>query len=117
MKSVTSSKRLRVSLALLTALAMPLGSAFHSADAKPKDSAPAYGYRNKSDSKAQKRQNKRNRRDTKRDTRVSRRNDRNMAHPNDRNERYDDRRNNDSTNRLGVNSQRVRDALNILNRR
>ena len=60
-KPVTSlSQRLRVPLALFTALAtLPLGSIFHSAQAKPKSGAPAYGYRAKSGSKTQKREDKR----------------------------------------------------------
>jgi hypothetical protein len=101
MKSVSSpgtslSKRFGVSLTLCTALAaLPLSSMFHSAQAKPKSGAPAYGYRAQSDSKAQKRADKRRRRQPSRDWRTSRRNDRNTARPNRRNERFDDRRHND----------------------
>lgn len=113
MKSVTSlSKRLRVSLALFTALAaLPLGSTFQSADAKPKSGAPAYGYRGKTSkvkkAKKQKHDVRRDRRDDRDDDRDDdrrndrnyRRNDRNTARPNRRNDRYDDRRNSDRDSR------------------
>jgi hypothetical protein len=134
MKSVTSlSKRFRVSLALLTALAtLPLGSAFHNAEAKPKDSAPAYGYRAKRfKGQKQKKYTYRERRDDRDDdrygrTRASRRNDRNTARPNRRNERFDDRRNSDRDDRTyttryrtRVNSagDRVREYFRVYNNR
>jgi hypothetical protein len=81
MKPITFiRKRLSVSLALCTTLvALPLGSLFQSAEAKPKPGAPAHGYRAKHGSK-------------KAYKRAARRNDRNTARANRRNDRYDDRR-------------------------
>ena len=116
MKSVTLSKRFRVSLALFTALAtLPLGSTFQSANAKPKSSAPAYGYRGKTSKvkKAKKpkrdvRRDRRDDRDDRDDDRDSRRNDRNTARPNRRNERFDDRRNSDRDSRDYVLRYRTR---------
>lgn len=126
MKSLTSlSKRFRVSLALLTALAtLPLGSAFQNAEAKPKSSAPAYGYRAKDTRVKKAKKQKRNmRRDVRRDRdddrdgrwndrNTSRRNDRNTARPNRRNERFDDRRNSDAARaRINSTGKRVRDLV------
>ncbi len=97
-KPVTSlSQRLRVPLALFTALAtLPLGSIFHSAQAKPKSGAPAYGYRAKSGSKTQKREDKRIRKQQKdNDKRSRQRNDDRQDDDRQDDDRQDDDRQDD----------------------
>ena len=93
MKSVTSlSKRFRVSLTLLTALvALPLGSAFQSAQAKPKSGESAYGYRAKERKRDDKRARKQFKRDAKRyrnDDRYNRNNDENNNDENNNDNNY-----------------------------